>query len=132
MAAFTSADAVDPDAFAAKWRRILADDTVVKRTIEVDGVVAGNLVRFDGFGQPEVGYWLGRRWWGRGVASRALALFLEELTERPLYAVVAVDNAASLRVLEKSGFAVVGSGREFSRARGADVEQVVLRLDAET
>ena len=129
MVAFTSEGATDPDAFTAKWRRILADDTVIKRTIEVDGEVAGNVLKFDGYGQPEVGYWLGRPWWGRGVATRALTLFLGEVTERPLYAVVAIDNVASIRVLEKCGFDAVGSDRQFSRARGIDVEQLVLRLD---
>ena len=39
-----------------------------------------------------VGYWIGRRDWGRGIATRALALFLERVTTRPLYAFVAVNN----------------------------------------
>jgi RimJ/RimL family protein N-acetyltransferase len=132
MVAFTSEGATDPVAFAAKWRRILADDALIKRTIEVDGLVAGNMLKFDSFGQPEVGYWLGRRWWGRGVATSALGLFLAELLDRPLYAVVAADNVASLRVLEKRGFTVIGSDRQYSRARGTDVDQVVLRLGEET
>jgi RimJ/RimL family protein N-acetyltransferase len=132
MVAFTNEDATDPAALTVRWHRILADDAVIKRTIEVDGRIAGNMLKFDSFGNPEVGYWLGRRWWGRGVATIALRLFLAELRERPLYAVVAVDNVASLRVLEKCGFEPIASDRQHSRARGTDVDQVVLRLGEET
>jgi RimJ/RimL family protein N-acetyltransferase len=51
-----------------------------------------------------VGYWIGREFWGRGVASEALRQFVAEIEERPLYAYVAVTNVASARVLEKAGF----------------------------
>jgi RimJ/RimL family protein N-acetyltransferase len=100
------------DAFSAHWSRILADDSVVTRTIVVDGQVAGNVVSFVQDGQREVGYWLGREHWGRGVATRALALFLGQILTRPLYAWIATENVASRRVLEKCGFAVVDEGSQ--------------------
>jgi RimJ/RimL family protein N-acetyltransferase len=109
MAAFPSRDA---DAFRAHWSRILADETVVARTILVEGQVAGNVVSFVQDGKREVGYWLGRDYWGRGVASRALVLFLRRLPARPLYAWVARHNVASRRVLEKCDFAVVDEDAE--------------------
>jgi RimJ/RimL family protein N-acetyltransferase len=127
--AFTREDAADRTAFTEHWARILADEKRIKWTIEVDGEVAGNIVKFDDFGDPEVGYWIGRAWWGRGVGTRALELLLDVVTERPLYGVVAADNIASIRVLEKCGFRAVGSGRAHSHARGVEVDQVVLRLD---
>ncbi len=37
-------------------------------------------------GQREVGYWFGRQYWGKGVATRALAAFLDHVAVRPLYA----------------------------------------------
>jgi RimJ/RimL family protein N-acetyltransferase len=101
MAAFPSRER---DAFMAHWARIMADDTVVSRTIDVDGAVAGNIVSWIQDDARMVGYWIGRDYWGRGVASAALALFLEQVTTRPLWAHVARHNVGSKRVLEKSGF----------------------------
>jgi RimJ/RimL family protein N-acetyltransferase len=59
-----------------------------------------------------VGYWVGREFWGRGIATRALAAFLDEVSERPIYAGVADTNLASIRVLEKCGFTVAESNAE--------------------
>jgi RimJ/RimL family protein N-acetyltransferase len=94
----------DRAAFDVHWARIRADRRIVIRTIEVDGQVAGNLLSFIHEGMQVVGYWVGREWWGRGVATAALAEFLEVVDARPLHATVAHGNAASVRVLEKNGF----------------------------
>jgi RimJ/RimL family protein N-acetyltransferase len=101
MAAFP---ARDEDQFAAHWARVRADDANVARTIVADGTVAGNICSWHDNGQQLLGYWVGREWWGRGVATRALALLVDELTIRPLYAHVAVHNIGSIRVLESCGF----------------------------
>jgi RimJ/RimL family protein N-acetyltransferase len=101
MAAFPSRDL---EAHRAHWSKVSARDDAINRTIVVEGEVAGNIVSWEDNGQREVGYWLGREFWGRGIASAALGLFLEVVTQRPLYAWVAGHNAASIRVLEKSGF----------------------------
>jgi RimJ/RimL family protein N-acetyltransferase len=129
MAAFTAPDPSDRAAFDAHWARLLADESVVIRTVLVGGQVAGNVLLFRQAGQPEVGYWIGRRFWGRGAASRALAQFLHVVSLRPVFARVAKDHAASVRVLEKCGFVVVGEDRGYANARGAEVEEYVLRLD---
>jgi RimJ/RimL family protein N-acetyltransferase len=76
-----------------------------------------------------VSYWLGRPFWGRGIASRALALFLELVQERPLFARAAKDNIASVRVLQKSGFIIKGEDRGFAHARGEEIAELLLRLD---
>ncbi|HEU0132574.1 MAG TPA: GNAT family N-acetyltransferase [Mycobacteriales bacterium] len=94
----------DRAAFDAHWARMLAEPDGPLRTVLVDGAVAGNLVSWRDGGRRLVGYWLGREWWGRGVATAALRLYLAELTERPLHALVSHRNAASARVLEKCGF----------------------------
>jgi RimJ/RimL family protein N-acetyltransferase len=96
----------DRDAFMAHWNTILRDASVVVRTVLLDGQVAGNVVAFDFEGRREVGYWIGRTFWGKAVATRALRAFLEEVTERPLHAGVAEHNIASIRVLEKCGFTI--------------------------
>jgi RimJ/RimL family protein N-acetyltransferase len=129
MAAFTAQDPTDREAFRAHWAGLLASDTVLVRTVVVDGRVAGNVLMFRHAGQPEVGYWLGRQFWGRGIATRALTQFLRLIPTRPLFARVAKDNAGSLRVLQKCDFALVGEDRGFAHGRGAEVEEFILRLD---
>jgi RimJ/RimL family protein N-acetyltransferase len=90
--------------FLAYWAEIRAGQTVLARTIVVNGEVAGNIMCWDQWGQRQIGYWIGRRYWGRGVATTALALFLCWMTTRPLHAYAAAHNAGSIRVLEKCGF----------------------------
>jgi RimJ/RimL family protein N-acetyltransferase len=128
VAAFAAPDPTDREAFATHWAGLLSDDGVVVRTVLVDGRVAGHVLLFHHAGRPEVGYWIGRAHWGRGVASRALALFLRQVLTRPLYARVAKDNAASIRVLRKCGFEVTGEDRGYAHARGREVEEYVFTL----
>jgi RimJ/RimL family protein N-acetyltransferase len=94
----------DQAAFTAHWSRILADDTVVVRTVLADGEVAGNVVSWNQDGEWLVGYWIGREHWGRGIATEALEALVQLLEVRPLVAHVAVTNVGSIRVLEKCGF----------------------------
>ena len=101
MAAFP---ARDKHQFAAHWAKLRADETKIVRTIVADGMVAGNIGSWEDNGQQLLGYWIGREWWGRGVATKALALFVDEVSIRPLYAHVAVHNVGSIRVLDKCGF----------------------------
>jgi RimJ/RimL family protein N-acetyltransferase len=95
----------------AHWDRIRGDESVVTRTITEGGLVASNIVSWLEDGCREIGYWVDPQHWGRGIASRALLLFLEELGERPLTAHVAAHNVASIRVLERAGFRRVGQPR---------------------
>jgi RimJ/RimL family protein N-acetyltransferase len=113
------------DAFMAHWTKILGDETVVTKTILFDGHVAGNVVSWQQSGEREVGYWIGKEYWGKGIATQALAVFLSHVTARPLYAHVAKHNIASIRVLEKCGFTISGEG-----ARGEEVEEFILILKA--
>lgn len=92
------------DAFTTHWAEILDDPSTLNRTIVVDGQVAGNIASFVQDGERDVGYWLGRCYWGRGIASEALRQFLGIEHRRPLTAYVATGNVASRRVLEKCGF----------------------------
>jgi RimJ/RimL family protein N-acetyltransferase len=107
MAAFP---ARERDAFFAHWEKILRENESLTRTIVLGDEVAGNVVCFEQKGRRLVGYWLGRKFWGRGVATRALSMFLREIPFRPLHAYVAKHNAGSIRVLEKCGFVVSGEG----------------------
>ena len=126
MAAFTPRN--EKDFFAHWMTKILADDTVVKRTVLVDGAVAGSVVSFERDGDREVGYWIGREYWGRGIATTALSEFLDHVPDRPLYAHVAKDNIASIRVLEKCGFTVSRRVKAIATDRGEAVEELILKL----
>lgn len=130
MAAFTSGDPADRDAFMARWAMILSDDTITKKTVLHNGQVVGHVVSFAQFGEREVGYWIGREHWGKGIATAALSAFLRHIQVRPLYARAARDNIASIRVLEKCGFAITGEDRGFAEARGEEIEEVILTLGA--
>jgi RimJ/RimL family protein N-acetyltransferase len=121
--AMAAMPARDRAAFDAHWARLLADPSVVLRTVLADGEVAGSALCFVRDGQRQVGYWIAREHWGRGIATCALGLLLEEVAERPLHARVAAGNGASRRVLERCGFALV------AEEGGAGVRLLVLRLD---
>jgi RimJ/RimL family protein N-acetyltransferase len=99
----------DRETFDAHWRRLLSDDSLTKKTIVDGGEVAGNIGCWEQEGQRFVGYWIGREFWGKGLATRALQELSGEVTQRPLHAWVVPSNVASIRVLEKCGFVRVGS-----------------------
>ena len=130
MAAFTTKDPTARDGFMAHWYRILEDDTSPVQTIVDDGHVAGYVASYvdEEFGKREVTYWIGKEYWGRGLATRALAEYLGQVKERPIYGRASRDNIASIRVMEKCGFVITGYGRGFANARGGEIEEVILEL----
>jgi len=130
MAAFTPEDSADRAAFDAHWARILSDDEVTMRTIVRGGEVVGNIGSFVMFGDREVTYWIDRGAWGSGVATEALAQFLDVDATRPIHARVAQDNAASIRVLEKSDFTVVGEDEGYAHGRGEVIVEYVMALES--
>jgi RimJ/RimL family protein N-acetyltransferase len=119
----------DRDTFMAHWTKIMQDESILLRTILYEGQVAGNMVSFVLSGEREVGYWLGQEFWGKGIATRALAEFLKQVRERPLYGHVARHNIASQRVLEKCGFTLIGTEENFSVVQGKPVEGLILKLN---
>ena len=115
----------DPAAFEAHTRKVLADPAAWLYAVEVDGAVVGSMMSWDAEGHREIGYVVAREHWGRGIATAALQRYLELERVRPLYGYVAAHNPASQRVLERNGFAHVGTERQ-------DVEMVIFRLMAPT
>jgi len=118
----------DRDAFDEHWRKVLANDAVTKKTIVHEGRVAGNIGCWEQDGRRLVGYWIGKEFWGKGLATRALAELIEEVKTRPLHAWVATTNVGSIRVLEKCGFVATGSRSEFDERFGQQVEELLLEL----
>ena len=128
MAAFGRKNAEDRDAFLAHWAKILADHTIIRKTILHDGKRVGHVMRYGWPERPELTFWIAREHWGKGIATRALAQLLESMPERPLYAGAAADNAGSLRVLEKCGFRITGKKRGFASGRGEEIDELLLEL----
>ncbi|MFF8035387.1 MULTISPECIES: GNAT family N-acetyltransferase [unclassified Streptomyces] len=128
MAAFTPEDPADRDRFDAHWARIRTSPDVVVRTVLGDGDVVGHASVYGEPGEREVTYWVDRAYWGKGIATAALRALLAEVAERPLYARAAADNAGSLRVLRRCGFEVSARATGHARARGAEIEELVLTL----
>ena len=107
----------------------MTDPDVIARTILADGKIAGSIAVFKTEGLFCVGYWIGTHFWGQGIATRALALLLEQVTHRPLYAHVAVQNIASLRVLQKCGFIEIARAQSPATERWQACEEIEMRLE---
>lgn len=138
------------DVFFSRWDHIFTDPQVngliieELRTSEPDTFeLVGSIACFqtDAAGSTEavreveqakvlncVGYWIARPHWGRGIASRALALFLAQETRRPLHATTAATNAASRHILERAGFRLTGTraGEETDRYLARDIADFIL------
>jgi RimJ/RimL family protein N-acetyltransferase len=117
MASFPSRDR---GPFMLHWEKIMKDRDVTIRVILYKGRIAGHLVCWKQNYEQEVGYWLGREFWGKGIASAALAEFLKVVNIRPLHAHIVNHNTASRRVLEKCGFVALNEGDE----------EIILKLDS--
>ncbi len=105
--------------------------------IDVEGEAVGGI----GFAQQsdvnrcsaEIGYWVGRAWWGRGLATEALialsaAVFALHPEILRIYAVPFADNLASRRVLEKSGYRLEGIMRDAAIKNGNLRDQAMYAL----
>jgi RimJ/RimL family protein N-acetyltransferase len=128
MAAFTAKNPDDRAAFDHHMAKIRSLPDVTNRAITVDGRLVGSIAAFVIEGRTEVTYWIDRSFWGQGIAGRALGLLLELVPVRPLFARAASDNAGSLKVLRKAGFAVTGTEIAFANGRNAEIEETILRL----
>jgi RimJ/RimL family protein N-acetyltransferase len=129
MAAFTAEDPSDRAAFDAHQARVRTSPDITHRAVTCDGRLVGSIACFVVEGQTEITYWIDRAAWGRGIATRAVALLLDLVPDRPLYARAASDNTGSLRVLHKSGFTDIGTEISFATGRNAEIEETILRLD---
>jgi len=128
MAAFTAEDPSDRRAFDAHMAKIFASSTNRTRVIICDSRLVGTIASYESDGATEVTYWIDRRYWGQGIATRALSLLLEEIPVRPIRARAASDNAGSLRVLQKAGFRPIATEMSFAPGRAAEIEETILEL----
>ena len=126
--AFTHEDPADEEAHNMHFAKVLSDKSIVMRTIVVDDEVAGYLTRYKIDGEPQIGFVLGREFWGKGIATQSLLEFLALVTVRPIYGRTAFDNVASMNVLQKLGYVRTTEAEYFSHARGKDIVEVLWTL----
>jgi RimJ/RimL family protein N-acetyltransferase len=129
MAAFTRKDPNDRADFDAHMAKLRSDPALTFLAVTRDGELAGTVGSWTMDGETEVTYWIDRAFWGQGIASQALALLIQRLPPGPLHARAASDNAGSIRVLQKAGFVITGTDTGFANARGAEIEETILRRD---
>jgi [ribosomal protein S5]-alanine N-acetyltransferase len=101
--------------------------------IELNGRLIGGAGYYQrSSGTAELGFWLGREWWGRGYATEATREVLRygfEARRLPGFTSSHfVDNHASAGVLRKLGFEPMGRGLIICAARGHEVEAVTYWL----
>jgi RimJ/RimL family protein N-acetyltransferase len=124
MAAFPSRSL---EAFMAHWKKIMDMQGPVLRAIEIRGEVAGNILCWEANGDWNIGYWIGKTYWGQGIATAALRAMAAELAQRPLTARVSANNFPSIRVLEKCGFTIAGTDK-FLSPEGKTMEELIFTL----
>ena len=128
MAAFTPEDPNDRSAFDAHMAKVLSSSENRFRAIVCDSRLVGTIASYVSEGATEITYWIDRACWGQGIATRALSLLLGEISDRPIRARAASDNAGSLRVLEKAGFHPIATEVSFAPGRATEIEETVLEL----
>jgi ribosomal-protein-alanine N-acetyltransferase len=128
LAAFTSEDPTDKTAYLQKYIKLLNDRTINMQTIIVENTIAGSVAKFEMKGEAEVTYWIDKKFWGKGVATKALKNLLKNENTRPIFGRVAFDNFGSQKVLEKCNFAKIGRDKGFANARQAEIEEFIYKL----
>lgn len=128
LAAFTPKDPADKSTYLTKYTKLLRDPTINNQTVLIDNIIVGSIAKFIMEGSAEITYWIDRNFWGQGIATKALTIFLFKETTRPLFGRTAFDNFNSQKVLEKCGFVRIGSDKGFANARQKEIEEFIYKL----
>jgi len=120
---------------AAEWiDSVKVGDEGVVFGIEREGLLIG-CTGYRAFGDDhaELGYWIGKPYWGQGYASEAVAALIGQAFDANAFDYVTAghfaDNGASERVLQKLGFVAQGTEERDCLARGDTAKCVTYRLD---
>ncbi|MEQ1578760.1 MAG: GNAT family N-acetyltransferase [Hyphomicrobium sp.] len=80
----------------------------------------------------EIGYWIGKPWWGQGFATEAARELVRYcFTTAGIKRLVCchfIDNPGSQRVIEKLGFKSLGACRAYCEARGCEIATVQYEM----
>ncbi len=114
-----------PPGEARRWIEALADGDEVALAVErrADRAMIGCCgYTLEPDGTPDIGYWLGRAYWGQGLATEAvgrlLAHLFEDLGKERVSASALPENPASIRLQQRLGFAYAGAVEWDLPARG--------------
>ena len=118
----------DRETFMARWKEVFGDPTVIPRAITSGESMVGCICLFKQEGNDSIGYWIDREHWGKGCATRAIELFLQEVPTRPLRARVAAHNTASIRALQRNGFVITDRCQTAATERFEACERLTLML----
>ncbi len=118
----------DSASFYAHWAAIFAQPSIIAKAILAGDHLVGSISCFKLEGQDLVGYWIAKEHWGKGFATQALILLLEQVHIRPLHARAARANIASIRVLERCGFTITGHHYAPATDRFPACEEALLIL----
>lgn len=129
MAAFIRDDYKDYNLFFKRWEQITKNEENTLNLIYCDKTLVGYICAYKLFNEINVGYWLGKEFWGRGIASFALKLFISKFKNKTLFARVAFDNIASIRVLEKCGFSLISEELFYSNFRKIKIKELVYKFN---
>ncbi|WP_395626533.1 GNAT family N-acetyltransferase [Daejeonella sp.] len=124
LAAFMPKDPTDKVAYLIKYTKLLVEPTVNNQTIVIDNIIVGSIAKFIMDGETEITYWIDKKFWGQGIATKALKIFVDIENSRPIFGRVVFDNFGSQKVLEKCGFVQIGSGKGFANARQIEIEEL--------
>jgi [ribosomal protein S5]-alanine N-acetyltransferase len=127
LAAFTPKDPTDKNAYIEKYSKFLYDPTIHMCTIRMDNVIIGSISKFVMDNEAEITYWIDRKFWAHGIATKALEEFLKMEKTRPIFGRVAFDNYGSQKVLEKNGFVKTGKDKGFANARQTEIEEYIYK-----
>ena len=128
LAAFMPANYTNKIAYIEKYTKLINDPTLNNQTIIFDNNIVGSIAKFVMQGDTEITYWIDRKFWGQGIATNALKLFLQIEQTRPIFGRVAFDNFGSQKVLEKNGFMKTGTDKGFASARQTEIEESIYKL----
>ena len=114
---------------ARSWMATLDPDEFV-RIVELDGDLIGAVGYVPATdGSAEIGYWIGKPWWGNGFATEAAEALVRHCFRKARIARLTcchfVDNQASARVIGKLGFRLMGPSTAWCDARRAEVPTLI-------
>lgn len=128
LAAFTAKDPNDKTAYITKYTAHMVDPNINMQTIRLEEEIVGSIARFMLGEDAGLTYWISKQYWGRGIATQALKIFLQMETIRPILAFTVFDNLGSQKVLLKNGFVKTGTDKGFANARQAEIEEYIFKL----
>jgi RimJ/RimL family protein N-acetyltransferase len=129
MAAFTPDDPNNRAAYMEKWIKIVENPDIRMQTIRLENKIIGSVAHFEMMEATHISYWIDQKYWGQGIATEAVKMFIKDSVTRPLFARVAFDNYRSQKVLEKSGFLLVDKDQGFANARKKEIEEFVYKFE---